>query len=60
VVVCKVVDKAAALWFRILAQLHTILGTAGAAGLVPADPALKHRGKYTIYGKDANISKSLP
>ncbi len=54
------VDKAAALWFRILAQLHTILGTAGAAGLVPADPALKHRGKYTIYGKDANISKSLP
>ena len=38
------VDKAAALGFRILAQFHPIFGTACAAGLVPADPALKQRG----------------
>jgi hypothetical protein len=45
------VDKTAALGFRILAQLHPILGTAGAARLVPADPALNHRGNIQFMEK---------
>ncbi len=51
VVVCQMVDKAAALWLRILAQLHPILGTACAAGLVPADPALKQGGNIQFMEK---------
>jgi hypothetical protein len=51
------VDKAAALWFRILAQLHPILGTARAARLVPADPALKQGGNIQFYGEDIPTSQ---
>ena len=40
-VVCKVVDEAAPLGLRIIAQLHAKLGTAEAARLVLADLALK-------------------
>jgi hypothetical protein len=52
------VDKAAALWLWILAQLHPILWTAGAAGLVPADPALKQGGNIQFMEKIQKSQKA--